>query len=264
MTNQIEIGNYIAKLRKDLKLTQGALAGKLGISYQAISKWETGETLPDTGILLQLADVLNTTTDKILSGGNLIIRTGKFVNVADIKQGIDSLINLKHLLGRNNTFYIGAIDGINKRMNINFEEMIQDETRREFLIGEVIIQYLMEGYSVDYDDVTAHIKSDKLRNIIKKYMGEKSQLDKIYYANNKSLFDQIRAIRPEFKDLSELTLLPGEYIHHESGKDYWCSQIETKSDYCYGIAVDKNKIIISTYGFGGQNQVVVHEEMRKD
>lgn len=264
MINQIEIGNYISKLRKDQKLTQGALAAKVGISYQAVSKWETGETLPDTGILLKLADILNTTTDKILSGGNLIIRTGKFISVEDVKQGIESLSNLKHLLGKNNIFYQGAIEGINKRMNINFEEMVQDETRREFLIGEVIMQYLMEGYSVDYEDVKNHIKSEKLRNIIKKYMGEKTQFDKLLYANNKPLFDQIRAIRPEFSDLSELTLLPGEYIHHESGKDYWCAQIETNSEYCYGIAVDKTKIIVSKYGYGGQNQTVVHEEDRKD
>lgn len=264
MTNQIEIGLYISKMRKAQGLTQKELADKLGLSYQAVSKWETGETLPDTGILLSLADYLNTTTDKILSGGNLVLRKGKRISVENITQGIDSLINLKHLLGEKNTFYLGAIEGINQRMNINFENLVKSKAQREYLIGEVILQYLMEGFTVDYDEVKSYIKTTKLLNIIKKYMGEKANFDKLHYENNKALFNQIRAIRPEFAGLSELTLLPGEYIRLEEGKDYWCSQIEANSDFCYGIAVDERTIKIFTYGFGGENQKVVHEEARSD
>jgi transcriptional regulator with XRE-family HTH domain len=264
MTNQIEIGKYINKMRKAEGLTQKELADKLGLSYQAVSKWETGETLPDTGILLSLADCLNTTTDKILSGGNLILRKGKRISVENIKQGIDSLINLKHVLGDKNTFYLGAIEGINQRMNIDFEDLVKSKTQREYLIGEVILQYLMEGYVVDYNEVKSFIKSTKLLNIIKKYMGEKADFDKLLYENNKALFAQIRSIRPEFANLSELTLLPGEYIRLEEGKDYWCSQIEVNSSFCYGIAVDEKSIKVFTYGFGGENQKIIHEEARKD
>lgn len=264
MTNQIEIGQYISRMRKTQGLTQKELADKLGLSFQAVSKWETGETLPDTGLLLSLADLLNTTTDKILSGGSIVLRKGKSASVENIKQGIDALINLKHSLGSKNTFYLGAIEGINKRMNIDFEELAKSETQKEFLIGEVIIQHLMEGYSVDYDEVCIYIKNTKLRNIIRKYMGEKSQLDKLLYTDNKALFNQIRAIKPEFADLSELTLLPGEFILLESGKDYWCTQIEDNPQFCYGIAVDEKTIKVFTYGFGGENQQLVHIEDRND
>ena len=40
--NQIKIGKFIAKCRKEKKLTQAQLAEKLGITDRAVSKWETG------------------------------------------------------------------------------------------------------------------------------------------------------------------------------------------------------------------------------
>lgn len=42
MINQSKIGDYICKMRKEAGLTQKELANHLGISFQAVSKWETG------------------------------------------------------------------------------------------------------------------------------------------------------------------------------------------------------------------------------
>lgn len=62
---EILAGN-ISRYRKDLGLTQEALADKLGITFQAVSKWETGQTLPDTALLPRLAQILNVSVDKLL------------------------------------------------------------------------------------------------------------------------------------------------------------------------------------------------------
>ena len=62
------IGSRIAQKRKALGLTQEALAAKLGISSQAISKWENDLSYPDISLLPQLAKLLNCTTDALLSG----------------------------------------------------------------------------------------------------------------------------------------------------------------------------------------------------
>lgn len=43
--NQIEIGGFIAKKRKEKNLTQAGLAEKIGVSNKTISKWETGGSL---------------------------------------------------------------------------------------------------------------------------------------------------------------------------------------------------------------------------
>ncbi len=60
------IGNFIAQKRKELGLTQQKLAEQLSVSFQAVSKWENGTTVPDTLMLSQLAYVLKTTVDAIV------------------------------------------------------------------------------------------------------------------------------------------------------------------------------------------------------
>lgn len=66
--NQIKIGKFIANRRKDINLTQMQLAEKLGITDRAISKWETGKSLPDASIMLELCSILKITVNDLLSG----------------------------------------------------------------------------------------------------------------------------------------------------------------------------------------------------
>ena len=56
----------IARCRKEQGLTQEQLAEKLGITYQAVSKWETEQTMPDITLLPTLAHILNVSVDKLL------------------------------------------------------------------------------------------------------------------------------------------------------------------------------------------------------
>ena len=64
----IKIANLLVRLRKQHNLTQNDLAMELGVSYQAVSKWERGENLPDSGLLLSLANYYGITVDEILNG----------------------------------------------------------------------------------------------------------------------------------------------------------------------------------------------------
>ena len=66
--DQIKIGKFIAECRKKVNLTQMQLAQILGITDRAISKWETGKSLPDASIMLQLCGVLGITVNDLLSG----------------------------------------------------------------------------------------------------------------------------------------------------------------------------------------------------
>lgn len=56
----------IRELRKANKLSQEELANRLGVSRQAVSKWETGIVMPDINNLLKLSEIFNVTTDYIL------------------------------------------------------------------------------------------------------------------------------------------------------------------------------------------------------
>ena len=63
----IEIANRLVKLRKTNGLSQEALAEKLGISRQAVSKWERAEASPDTDNLILLAKIYKVSLDELLS-----------------------------------------------------------------------------------------------------------------------------------------------------------------------------------------------------
>lgn len=65
---QETMGARIAKLRKQQNLTQDALAEKLGVSPQAVSKWENDVSCPDIQLLPRLARLLHVTADVLLSG----------------------------------------------------------------------------------------------------------------------------------------------------------------------------------------------------
>ena len=62
----IEIANKLVELRKNSGLSQEELAEKLGLSRQAISKWERAESSPDTDNLIALAKLYNISLDELL------------------------------------------------------------------------------------------------------------------------------------------------------------------------------------------------------
>ncbi len=66
--DQIKIGRFIAERRKMAGLTQMQLAEHFGITDRAISKWETGKSLPDSSIMIELCKLLKITVNDLLSG----------------------------------------------------------------------------------------------------------------------------------------------------------------------------------------------------
>lgn len=65
-TYNMEIANRLAEIRRQQGLSQEELAARLGLSRQAVSKWERAESQPDMGNLIALADVYGMTIDEIV------------------------------------------------------------------------------------------------------------------------------------------------------------------------------------------------------
>ncbi len=63
-----KVAELLISLRKSQGYTQSALADKLGVSFQAVSKWERGENLPDAFTIVELANIYEITVDEILKG----------------------------------------------------------------------------------------------------------------------------------------------------------------------------------------------------
>ena len=68
------IGNRISKYRKEKGMTQEELAGKLGVSSQAVSKWENDASCPDISLLPELCRILGISTDELLTGNTNEVR----------------------------------------------------------------------------------------------------------------------------------------------------------------------------------------------
>lgn len=164
-----KVGIYIQLLRKRKNITQKDLGDRLNISYQAVSKWERGESLPDTALLVNLANALETTVDNILNGGEKLMNFNKKIYVKDVKKGIDNLANLGGLIGKTNIVYTGMVEGINNKMNIDVEDCFNDSFKREALVAEVIVQDIMGGAYVDISDIKNNIEHDHWINIICDY-----------------------------------------------------------------------------------------------
>ncbi len=98
--NQEKIGRFISEKRKDKKITQEQLAEKLGVSTNAVSKWERGLCLMDMSLLKPLSEILEVSVNEILSGEKIddkdiekkseenIINLSELINLKTMKYGI--------------------------------------------------------------------------------------------------------------------------------------------------------------------------------
>ncbi len=76
MDNQA-IGASLTHMRRYFRITQDELAARLGVSRQAVSKWETGAALPDVAQLMRLSEIYGVMVDDILRGdGSAVTRHG--------------------------------------------------------------------------------------------------------------------------------------------------------------------------------------------
>lgn len=89
--NQERIGKFIAEQRKEKHLTQEQLASQLGITKNAVSKWERGLGLMDMSLLKPLSEILHVSINEILAGEK--------IKQEDIPQkSEENIINLTELI----------------------------------------------------------------------------------------------------------------------------------------------------------------------
>ncbi len=68
MLNQEKTGKFMAEMRRQQNLTQKQLAEQVGVSDKTVSKWETGRSMPDNAIIMDVCLLLNISVNELLSG----------------------------------------------------------------------------------------------------------------------------------------------------------------------------------------------------
>lgn len=147
-----QVGRKIYILRKQKGMTQNQLGERIHVSFQAVSKWERGETLPDASLLPELAD-------NILIGGDGEMAAKKpeeftrRVTVAQMREGIECFVRMGELLGKDCLYYYAAIGGVNLRMNADMEAHLSNPEHKEICVLEAAIQNMMNGAWFDPEDL---------------------------------------------------------------------------------------------------------------
>ena len=107
----MNIGNNISLLRKSRNLTQEELAAALGVSAQAVSKWENNSSCPDVSLLTDISDFFSVSVDELLRSENDDIISSAYKIDADSAKSENNYkknvcINITQPDGKKNTIRI--------------------------------------------------------------------------------------------------------------------------------------------------------------
>lgn len=69
--NQVQIGKFIAELRKEKHMTQAELGEKVGVTNKTVSRWENGNYMPDISVMQLLCKTLDISINELISGRHL-------------------------------------------------------------------------------------------------------------------------------------------------------------------------------------------------
>lgn len=156
-----KIGTYIQLRRKMASLTQAQLGERLHVTSQSVSNWERGLLLPDTATLPDLAEILQTTVDAILAGGECPPRFRRRMTVNRIREAMGCIQRMRELLGSDHFYYRTMVDALDKRMNSSIELVFRSEGAMDAYVCEALLACLEQGDYVDRDDVRRNIINER-------------------------------------------------------------------------------------------------------
>lgn len=118
---------------------------------------ESGLLLPDTTALPDLAEILSTTVDAILAGGDCPRRFQRRIRVEQVREALCCIQRLRDILGKEHFMYRVMTDALDARMNSSIELAFQHAGALDAYICEALLTCLEQGDYVDRDDVRTHV-----------------------------------------------------------------------------------------------------------
>ena len=255
--NQGKNGTFIAHLRKEKNMTQEQLAEKMGVSINAVSKWERGLSFPDVSLYKKLCQELGISIEELINGekdnseeakDRAIINTIKEKETSKRKLHfvmIISIIIVIILVIISIVIYKNSEDKLSEYYEKNYEKTFVARDAEAFL------KYRYKGKYPDY--YGGMYISDDADNLIVLIVKDKipSEGSKdFYYYNELFTIDEsvkIEYVKNSYDELEKVYNKINDYlINHEPPKDF----------NSVGIDIKKNKVIV--------NYVVVDEKVKKE
>lgn len=120
--DQIKIGSFLKELRLEKGLTQGQLAEQINVSNRSVSRWETGNTLPDISILIELAEFYETDIKEIIDGERKSEKTNNEIKETLVKIADYTDIEKNSIIKKLSNNLIGiALDFLGLLVILGFE-----------------------------------------------------------------------------------------------------------------------------------------------
>ena len=160
--DQIKIGKFIAECRKKNNLTQMQLAEKLNITDRAVSKWENGKAMPDSGIMLDLCKELKISVNELLSGEMIEMKNydenaeKNLIDMVKQKEEADKrLLRIEILMG-----WIGVLPLLISTALVSLIPI--EETIASIIVGTSIIPLLIAApFAIKIEQTAGYYECNK-------------------------------------------------------------------------------------------------------
>lgn len=154
MMDMQQFGRKISELRNKQKMTQMELADKMNVTFQAVSNWERGNTMPDASRLVELADILQVTMDELCGRNKGIL----------------------------NSAATGCLDEYMRENSIEAEELCD---AAPLLKGEQVEQIAQEIKKIDFDEISKllpHLSDNMLTKLVRRALEYEDHYENIICA----------------------------------------------------------------------------------
>lgn len=171
--DSIKIGMYLAELRKYYKITQDELANRLAVSRQAVSKWETGVSVPDIELLVKLSELYGITINDIIRADISKVKYQKEILILEKEKTIRKIFVIG--CGRWGTFLAWYLDRIGhsvslygRENSVKMKELKEFRKNEQISIPESI--NLVNAYDecAEADIIVISISAQQLKDVAEK------------------------------------------------------------------------------------------------
>ncbi len=160
MFNMNKIGRKISELRKRRNMTQMELADLMGISFQAVSNWERGNSMPDISKLPELAELLNVSLDELLGEKSVLVEAAINNNIEEVitnqNTSAEDVSDILPLLKPEQvSTIVRVVEKIDCKIIQGFLPFMDEDDVKEFALKAVEQGENVEGFLpfMDEDDV---------------------------------------------------------------------------------------------------------------
>lgn len=224
--DQDNIGKYIKDLRIKNNLTQADFASSLGVTYQAVSKWENGKNIPDVQILKLISEKYNVDIDEILKGRKSDKKKSYYKFIIIVLIGLIMIVGLIFFFNRDKEDYkfrqvtsmcsefkisgVAAYDSAKSSLYITNIEYCEEDNQvydeitcalyEEYENTRTKIASCSEGENTSIKDYikTVEIKVDDYKQVCRKFDAVNMYIE--VYASNGNTMDYIHKIPLQLED----------------------------------------------------------------